>query len=302
MSILFACIMGFCALITLPLLYTDRMDAAKWRKGILLGVTLPREALSDPTARAVTERYRRDLRRGTVLLLLLLLPSFFLPYFSFVLIYDALWFLLLFFTYPIPLGRAYKRLMAYKETLSASDTQTPTDEDRFWLWGQFYYNPDNKRTLIPARVGTNTSVNLAKVGGKLFYLVAVVSLLFMVFLGIWVADAEFTRVSVTLTEDAVIAEHTKREFTVPYDTVKAAVLYTRHTVPRRSKRVGTAMAHVQTGSFEVRGHGRAKLCLDPGESHFLLLETEEGQYMVSLSEEEAQTVSLILGERLTAPK
>ncbi len=40
------------------------------------------------------------------------------------------------------------------------------DEDDLWLWGIFYYNPQDSHLLVNNRVGTNSSVNLARPMGK----------------------------------------------------------------------------------------------------------------------------------------
>ena len=40
------------------------------------------------------------------------------------------------------------------------------DDDDKWIGGLFYYNPNDDRLVINERVGTNSSVNLAKPAGK----------------------------------------------------------------------------------------------------------------------------------------
>jgi hypothetical protein len=40
------------------------------------------------------------------------------------------------------------------------------DEDDKWIWGMFYYNPNDSRFTVNARVGVNATVNLAHPAGK----------------------------------------------------------------------------------------------------------------------------------------
>jgi len=41
------------------------------------------------------------------------------------------------------------------------------DEDDLWLWGMFYYNPNDNHFMVNARIGMNMTVNLAKTGAKI---------------------------------------------------------------------------------------------------------------------------------------
>ena len=41
------------------------------------------------------------------------------------------------------------------------------DEDQYWIWGLFYCNPDDRRTLINDRTGMGMGMNLAKPAGKI---------------------------------------------------------------------------------------------------------------------------------------
>lgn len=55
------------------------------------------------------------------------------------------------------------RLRALQAKLTAgAATGTLVDEDDRWIFGQFYYNPDDRHLIVNARTGLNTTVNLAR--------------------------------------------------------------------------------------------------------------------------------------------
>ena len=60
------------------------------------------------------------------------------------------------------------RLRQLQEKLTAQSGRGwyPDDDDK-WIWGLFYYNPSDSRLIVNARIGVNTTVNLAKRSGKL---------------------------------------------------------------------------------------------------------------------------------------
>ena len=55
------------------------------------------------------------------------------------------------------------RVRRLQEKLTAdSGGDFYVDEDDHWIWGMFYYNPNDRRLIVNDRVGMNTSVNLAR--------------------------------------------------------------------------------------------------------------------------------------------
>ena len=58
------------------------------------------------------------------------------------------------------------RLRALQAKLTAgAATGALVDEDDRWIFGQFYYNPDDRHLIVNARTGLNTTVNLAAARG-----------------------------------------------------------------------------------------------------------------------------------------
>lgn len=164
--------------------------------------------------------------------------------------------------------------------LTGGRTETPqVDEDAYWLWGQFYYNPNNRRLFVNERVGIGMSMNLARPAAKAVTGFCALLLLAMPLIGVWLMAEEFSPIRLTVTQDAVVVGHALTEYTVPLDQVEDAEVISQ--LPSAARVWGTGMASLLKGSFSVTGYGMATLCLDPGAEEFLVLQTGEETYIFS---------------------
>jgi uncharacterized membrane protein len=60
------------------------------------------------------------------------------------------------------------------------------DDDRYWLGGLIYYNPDDPDAFIPKRYGMGWTVNFAHPAGKLILAVMIILILLPIALAIFV--------------------------------------------------------------------------------------------------------------------
>lgn len=58
------------------------------------------------------------------------------------------------------------------------------DDDRYWLGGLFYYNPDDPDPLVPKRFGFGWTMNFGHPAGKVFMLVILAMILLPVVLAL----------------------------------------------------------------------------------------------------------------------
>jgi len=149
------------------------------------------------------------------------------------------------------------------------------DEDDYWIWGMFYYNPNDSRLIINSRVGMNTTINLAKRSGQILTGAAVVLLGASLLIGVWVMDMERTPVELMLTDTALVGSHYRSEYIVPLDEIEHIELV--EELPKMSRRVGTAMAGLRSGSWTSNEWGRFTCCIDPREGPWILAELESGK-------------------------
>ena len=171
------------------------------------------------------------------------------------------------------------RLRRLQEKLTAdSGRDYYVDEDDKWLWGMFYYDPNDSRLVINARVGLNTTVNLARPVGKVLMAAVAALLLLMPLAGVWVMGEERAPVTLTLTDTALVAAHAGTRYEIPLEEIQRAELL--EELPAIRRVAGTAMDTVDKGRWRCDAYGSLTVCLDPRTGPWLLVETEETTWLV----------------------
>lgn len=159
------------------------------------------------------------------------------------------------------------------------------DEDDCWIWGMFYYNPNDKRLLVNARVGINSTINLARRSGQILAGATLLLLLACPLMGIWLMDMEKAPVELTVTETELVAEHYTSEYTVALEDI--ASIHRLEELPAIRRVTGTGMPNVSTGIWTCDDWGRLTCCVDPRTGPWLLVETEDGkQYLFNSTDPE----------------
>ena len=183
------------------------------------------------------------------------------------------------------------RLRALQAKLTAGDpTGALVDEDDRWIFGQFYYDPDDRHLIVNARTGLNTTVNLARPAGRFFMGFAALCLLGMLAVGPWMTSLDTRPVTLTATETELVSTYGSKETSIPRSEITEVVLL--EELPENLMRSnGTSMEHVMRGRYTARGFGGINLCLDPTAPPFLLISTTEKTYLLaSRDPEQTRTV------------
>ena len=173
------------------------------------------------------------------------------------------------------------RLRALQAKLTAgAATGALVDEDDRWIFGQFYYNPDDRHLIVNARTGLNTTVNLARPAGRIFMGFAALCLLGMLAVGPWMTSLDTRPVTLTATETELISTYGTKETRIPRAEITEVTLLDE--LPDGLSRTnGTSMEHLARGRYFSRTYGGIDLCLDPAEPPFLLVQTEERTYLLA---------------------
>lgn len=153
------------------------------------------------------------------------------------------------------------------------------DEDAHWLLGSFYYNPNDAHTIVNARVGMSTTVNLARPAGKALLVFTALCLLLVPAMCGWVIAEEFTPLRVACADGAITADHLARRYTVPLADVEAVSLLDE--LPGGSKVVGTAIGTLWKGTFSLKGIGACEVFLYTDQPLFLRVDTADTVYLFS---------------------
>ena len=157
------------------------------------------------------------------------------------------------------------------------------DGDEQWIWGTFYYNPNDARLMVNARVGIGTTVNLARRSGQIITALGLALLLACPLLGVWLMGMERAPVELAVTETEITAAHYTSKWIVPLADIASAELV--EELPRMARVAGTGLESACTGQFSADGWGRITCCIDPRTGPWLLVEVRDGgRYLFNASD------------------
>lgn len=254
----------------------------KGKNDSLLGIHIPKEAQKDEEILLLLSLFRKNLLFTCAGITLLALPCCLMQRTGNAMTIWMIWILLCVIVPYLPYIHYHKKLKQLKEQRGWESIE----EDDYWIWGIFYYNPDDKRSFITNRNGMNSTVNLAKRSGKILIGVTAIVLLCMPFFGVWLDHMETTPVGLTIHAETVVSTHTGVEYQIPINTI-TSIEYVPEK-PKLKRSAGTAMDSVQKGRYGTPW-GAASICLDPRTAPYLYLETEDGKRYLFGSSDAAET-------------
>lgn len=154
------------------------------------------------------------------------------------------------------------------------------DDDDKWLGGLVYYNPNDSRVLINDRVGTNSSVNLAKPAGKLLYGITALLIVTLPLWGLLLGNGD---IHTDIGTDSILIKGGMHEYNIRIDDVTNVQLL--EELPVITRVGGTGLPEFLGGDFSSQEYGKLKVCLDPTAPPFVLVETEEKTYLIGTKDE-----------------
>ncbi len=193
------------------------------------------------------------------------------------------------------------RVRHVQEKLTAASGQGfYVDEDDRWLWGQFYYDPNDSRTIINARTGVNSTVNLARPGGKAFMVLSLALLLALPVMGLCVDAMCAAPEPLRIEEGMLLAESFGRDYALPLEDIADAEVL--DALPKGMTQVlGTGADSILKGAFTTPW-GRATLCLDPRTGPWLKVTMTDGTvYLLGGGASDASGLYERLSERRQDP-
>ncbi len=274
MTAAFPIIMFVCLVLCTGINYLLLKRTDPDRSGLLLGVTLPPDAAALPEVQQILQTYKRQLRAvclgccavGVLLLFLKGTTARIFFWMDFFLLSMVLPYLP-----SLQAGKALKQLRDEKGWPAAP-------EDAGWKLQLFYYNPADKRTTVPKRVGAGTTINFATVWGKVYLVFIGLILAAILFTGPVVMGLDHTPVRLEVSSaQQLIALHGKRQkYTIPTSSITDVDIYP--FLPDSARVKGIDLEHYWQGTFVMIHDGKVHLCLDPTAEKFLRVETEDGIY------------------------
>lgn len=181
---------------------------------------------------------------------------------------------------------------AYEDKRTLDDA---SDDDRYWYWGIVYYNPKDSRFMVENRMGTGTSVNLAKGSGMAMYIFATLCLLIIPVSCVWMIMLDFTPISTKVEEDTIVCTHLSVEYEISLDEIENYTVITE--LPEMTKMSGNGMDNVLSGTYEIYREGTFETFLNPQNDLFIKIITEDEMYYISgVDDSETQKIINELAE------
>lgn len=149
------------------------------------------------------------------------------------------------------------------------------DEDRFWLWGLVYYNPNDRRAMINDRTGMGMSMNLARPAGKITMgLCALLLIVCLPGFSLWFIAMDFTPREARIEAGALYFEHFTEKYEIALDEISGTELLDE--LPSAKRVAGTGMDTLCEGRFDVEGYENVRISLDPQQDCYIVVLTDEG--------------------------
>lgn len=255
---------------------------SKWKKNLLLGVAIPEEAKKEENVSLLLSAFRRNLFLACMIITLAAIPCSLIQRTGTAMTIWSIWILFAIIIPYLPYIQYHQKL----KQLKALHGWETTEEDNYWIWGIFYCNPKDNRFFISNRNSMNTTINLAKPSGKIFFSIIIICLLCMPAFGIWLDHMETASVALEIKEETLISSHTGIEYKIPTKDI-TYIEYVPEK-PKIKRSAGTAMGTVQKGRYGTPW-GAARICLDPRTSPYIYLETESGKRYLFGSSDATET-------------
>ncbi len=184
------------------------------------------------------------------------------------------------------------RTRRLQETLTKnSGASWYLDEDDRWIGGLLYYNPDDSRVIVNARIGINTTVNVARTSGKIIMGLVALLILGLPALGVAIDRIGTQEIAIQIEESSVVAKAGGTTYTVAVEDIDEITLL--ETLPDNLRRiVGTGTDTLLKGSFTSEQTGKATVLLDPTTGPFLLIRTGGGDCYLFGTRDPAETEAL----------
>lgn len=189
----------------------------------------------------------------------------------------------------IAVGMGWHIIQKQKRKLLEGKEVLLTEDDENWIWGIFYYNKNDNRFWVNNKLGTGTTINMAKPGAVVFNVI-VIGLTVVISIGAVVLCAldEFVPVKLEYKNGELNASQWKQEYQIEEEDISSVTLL--ETLPSMSRSGGTSLDNLYKGKWFSRELDRRfKVCLNPEENPFLMIETKDGTWYLLGDESGEQT-------------
>lgn len=165
------------------------------------------------------------------------------------------------------------------QLISLAEEYRYSDEDQYWKYA-IYINPNDKRILVPDRIGMNITTNLGRPAGKIIMSLVglfVFGVLIAVSIPMLISDFSANPFELSTSHNGIhLSAPFSKNREIKWEEIKSVQLV--NELPKNTIRVyGTATENYLTGEFQVDDHP-AYLLVYRKEQPILEIETKDKRY------------------------
>lgn len=266
-------ILGISILPVLLIMYTVLKGMGKEQNCSLFGVTLWSGAMETGEVQKIIKSYNKQVNCLALGILAAQVLIYLPKHFSITLLLWMLWLFAVITLIYLPYVCANKKMKKLKE-----QDVSLSEDDKNWIWGIFYYNKNDKRFLVPKKVGIGSTFNMAHRASVVFNIVTIALVVLVVGGSAAVlALDEFIPVELAYKDRQLVSSQWKEEYCIKKEEIASVTLL--EELPGMSKSSGTEMVNLRKGNFFSREYDRRfKVCFNPQKTPVLMLETKDGTW------------------------
>lgn len=198
----------------------------------------------------------------------------------YILISTVVYMVFLFIGFGIYVLRDSKINSIYKK-----ETNIEVDDDDYWIYGMFYFNPNDKRINVEKRNGFGTTVNFGTTVGKIVLFVLGLTIIGTIFAVGILGAYEVVPIDVKIEDGKVICHQLRDDYKIDIDDIKSVELLEKFNDLKASRTNGVGMPNLLKGNFTIKGEGAVKVFLNPENDHYIKITTDKKTYYVSEAED-----------------
>lgn len=155
------------------------------------------------------------------------------------------------------------------------------DDDKHWLYGIIYNNKNDKRFMVPQRVGMGTTINMAKPSAKIFMGITIIgTILIIIGSSIFILLQDFTPVRLNVQDGMVVSSQIGEKYSIDIDDIELVEIISE--LPRLNKKAGTGMETLYKGSFRDRETGDScSVCVRRTNEAYIKIVTSQMTYYLN---------------------
>lgn len=157
--------------------------------------------------------------------------------------------------------------------LEASLDVIYTDDDEFWARG-YYYNPNDRRTMVEKRIGYGFTCNMATLKGKcLTFGILVPVIVLILFLSIVFVKMDTGNFNLFINEGTVKIEAPMYAFS--FDINEIQEIKKVDVLPKGARTNGAATEVYNLGNFNLNGYGNSRMYVYKENPPFIIVKLKD---------------------------